>query len=114
MRRHLLDNKKDYCGVAPLQDNGITYNDPQSKLNKAFSSVFTHKDVSSMPVLNDTYWSKYAVRFIQFNSEGILHLLLDLKPNKAPGPDRIASYLHAHLLKEQAYVLVLVLAILFI
>ena len=108
MRRHLLNNKKDYCGVAPLQDNGITYNDPQGKLNKAFSSVFMHKNVSSMPVLTDTY-PNVPCRSIQFTSEGILHLLLDLKPNKAPGPDRIP----AHLLKEQAYELVLVLAILY-
>ena len=31
--------KNDYCGVAPLQDNGVTYNDPESKaqiINKAF------------------------------------------------------------------------------
>ena len=67
-----------------------------------------HKDVSSMPVLTDTY-PNVPCRSIQFTSEGILHLLLDLKPNKPPGPDRIP----AHLLKEQAYELVVVLALLY-
>ena len=36
---------------------------------------------------------------IQINSEVILHLLLDLKPNKAPGSNTIC----AHLLMELAY-----------
>ena len=74
--------------MAPLQDNDVAYNDPESKaqiINKAFSSVFTHEDVSTMP--------------IQIDPEGILHLLLDLKPNKAPGPNKIP----ARLLKELAY-----------
>ena len=44
--------------MAPLQDNGVTYNDPESKaqiINKAFSSVFTHEDVSTMPMLTESY-----------------------------------------------------------
>ena len=36
---------------------------------------------------------------IQTNYDGILHFLLDLKPNKASGPDAIP----VHLLKELAY-----------
>ena len=46
---------------------------------------------------------------IQINSEGILHLLLDLKSNIAPGPDKIP----ARLLKELAYELAPVLAVLY-
>ena len=71
MHRHLLNNKNGYCGVAPLQDNGITYNNPQSKHNRAFSSVFTHKDVSSMPVLTAmATYPNMPCRSIQFNFEG--------------------------------------------
>ena len=87
--------------MAPLQDNGVTYNDPESKaqiINKAFSSVFTHEDVSTMPMLTDSYPDMPP---IQIDPEGILHLLLDLKPNKAPGPDKIPT----RLLKELAPVL---------
>ena len=38
---------------------------------------------------------------IKINSEYILHLLLDLKPNKAPGSDKIP----ARLLKELAWLM---------
>ena len=91
--------------MASLQDNGITYNDPESKaqiINKAFSSVFTHEDVSTMPMLTDSYPDMLP---IQIDPESILHLLLDLKPNKAPRPDKIP----ARLLKELAYELAPVL-----
>ena len=86
--------------------------DPQSKaelINKAFSSVFTHEDVSTMPTLTDTYYPD--MPSIRINSEGILHLLLDLKSNKAPGPDKIP----ARLLKKLAYELapVYILAVLY-
>ena len=60
-----------------------------------------------MPTLTDTYYPD--MPSIHINSEGILHLLLDLKPNKAPGPDKIP----AHLLKELAYELATVLAVLY-
>ena len=36
----------------PLQDNDVTYNDPQSKaelISKAFTIVFTKEDVSAIP-----------------------------------------------------------------
>ena len=39
---------------------------------------------------------------IQVNSEGILHLLLDLKPNKAPGPDKTPACLLNELACELA------------
>ena len=77
-----------------MQDNGVTYNDPQSKaelINKAFSSVFTHEDVFTMPILTDAYYPDMPP--IQINSEGILHLLLDLKPNKALEPDKTPAHL---------------------
>ena len=107
----IKQQKNDYCGVAPLQDNGVTYNDPESKaqiINKAFSSVFTHEDVSTMPMLTDSR-SYPDMPPIQIDPGGILHLLLDLKPNKAPGPDKIP----ACLLKELAYKLAPVLAVLY-
>ena len=60
-----------------------------------------------MPMLTDSYPDMPP---IQIDPEGILHLLLDLKPNKAPGPDEIP----ARLLRELAYELAPVLAVLYI
>ena len=47
--------------------------------------------------------------YLQIDPEGILHLLLNLKPNKDPGPDKIPT----RLLKELAYELAPVLAVLY-
>ena len=57
-----------------------------------------------MPTLTDTYYPDMPP--IQINSEGTPYL----KPNKAPGPDKIP----ARLLKELAYELALVLAVLYL
>ena len=54
-----------------MQDNGITYDDPRGKvelINKAFGSVFTHGDVSSVPILSGTNYPDMPP--IQINSEG--------------------------------------------
>ena len=76
-------------------------------INKVFTSVFTKENVSAIPTLNDSCYPD--MPHIQINTEGILRLLLELKPNKAPGPDKIPS----RLLKELAYEIAPVLAILF-
>ena len=60
-----------------------------------------------MPILSATNYPDMPP--IQINSEGILHLLLNLKPNKAPGPDTIP----ARLLKELAYEFAPVLAVIY-
>ena len=96
--------------MAPLQNNGVTYDDPHSKaelINRAFSSVFTHQDVSSVPILTGDSYPDMTP--IQISSEGILHFLLKLKPNKAPGSNTIP----AHLLKELAYEFAPVLAVIY-
>ena len=63
--------------------------------------------MTTLPLLNGTDYLD--MPSIQICSEGILKLLLDLKPNKAPGPDKIP----ARLLRELAYELAPVLAIIF-
>ena len=39
----IKNQKNNYYGVAPLQDDGVIYDDFQVK---AFSSIFTHGDMS--------------------------------------------------------------------
>ena len=49
--------RNDHCGAAALRDNGVVYSDPLSKaelINRAFSTVFTNEDTSTMPALSDT------------------------------------------------------------
>ena len=76
-----------YCDVATLQDNGVVYSDPQSKaelINRAFPTVFTSEDTSTMPVLSDICIKKFyplvLIQMVLFNFYKILnHLkLLDL------------------------------------
>ena len=91
--------KCDYCGVAPLEDCGTIHNEPQEKadiLNKFFASVFT-KDNSSLPEIESDPIPNMAP--IEIHTDGVLHLLLNLKVSKATGPDKIPC----RLLKELAY-----------
>ena len=91
--------RHDYCGVAPLEDCGITYSKPQEKadiLNRFFASVFIQDD-SLPPVMESDPIPDMPP--IQIHTEGVLHLLLGLKTSKATGPDKIPS----RLLKELAY-----------
>ena len=49
----IKNQRCDYCGVAPLEECGITYSKRQEKaniLNRFFASVFTQDD-SSSPVM---------------------------------------------------------------
>ena len=53
----IKNQRCDYCGVAPLEECGITYSKPQEKAdidihNKFFASVFTQDD-SLSPVMNN-------------------------------------------------------------
>ena len=55
---HLSKSQRNnHCGVTTLQENGIVFSDPQSNanlINKAFTTVFTSEDTSTMPVLDGT------------------------------------------------------------
>jgi len=102
--------RNDHCGVAALQDNGVVYSDPKSKaelINRAFSTVFTTEDTSNMPAMSDM--SHPEMPPIQIDINGIVQLLQNLKPSKAPGPDKIPT----RLLKELAFEFAPSLAVVF-
>ena len=68
--------KRDYCGVASLEDCGSIHNEPQEKadiLNKFLVSVFTKDDseVESDPIPNMVP--------NEIHIEGVLHLLLGIQ-----------------------------------
>ena len=103
----IKNQRRDYCGVAPLEECGITYSKLQEKadiLNRFFASVFTQDD-SSSPVMNNDPIPDMPP--LQIHTEGILHLLLSLKISKATCSDKIPS----HLLKELAYQIFSVLTV---
>ena len=74
-------------------------NEPQEKgdiLNKFFAPVFT-KDDSSLPEIESDPIPNMAP--IKIHTDGVLHLLLNLKASKATGPDKIPC----RLLKELSH-----------
>ena len=51
----IKDRRTDHCGVASLEVNGTIYNkckDKASVLNEYFATVFTKKDSSDVPFLD--------------------------------------------------------------
>lgn len=100
---YIKNNKTDKSDVAPLKDNGLLHSDPKQKaqiLNKQFHSVF-NQDVplnehilpkSSYPEMNN----------INITEKGVLKLLKNLKPHKAPGPDNITPMIYRELAEEIA------------
>ena len=89
---YIKSQKKDYCGVAPLKQGNDTLTQAKAEaLNNFFSSVFIAEDVSSLPVLDKSLYPD--VPRIHIHEEGILHLLTNLRPHKASGPDGIPSRL---------------------
>ena len=56
---YIKNQKKDYCGVAPLKQGNNTLTQPQAKaeaLNDIFSSVFKTEDVSTLPVFDKSLY----------------------------------------------------------
>ena len=58
-------------------------------LNNQFQSVFTKEDCSNLPTLNSS--PTKSMLPIQISTEGIVKLLKELKPQKAPGSDCITA-----------------------
>ena len=93
MWSYIKSKKTDYCGIAPLQQNGTTYTDSKDKatiLNNYFASIFVSED-RPMPTLADNSYPNISPLLI--NNEGVTALLLDLKDHKASGPDKIPTTL---------------------
>ena len=90
---------KDCCTTAPLRSEGVLIADAVGKanvLNKQYCSVFTKEEI---PVTISKGPSQApTMPNIQVTAEGVQHLLKELKPHKASGPDQIST----RVLKELA------------
>jgi len=88
--QHIKATKKDRVGTAPLKDNGVLISDAKGKaaiLNRQYQSVFTREDPSNTPTPTEQPFPPMPDIIISRN--GILKQLLELKENKASGPDLI-------------------------
>lgn len=95
---YIKSKRCDAVGVSSLRaDDGITYTDSKSKaniLNKQFESVFSidnQHNRAEFPQLGINIINE--ISCIKVDQEGVLKLLKNLDPNKAPGPDEIPAYL---------------------
>ena len=108
MWSYIKSKKTDYCGIAPLQQNGTTYTDSKDKatiLNNYFASIFVSED-GPMPTLADNSYPDISPLLI--NNEGVTALLLNLKDHKASGPDEIPTTLLKRLAIEISPVLTMI------
>ena len=72
-------------------------------LNQQFCNVFTNEDLSTLPTLATKINS--SISSIRISCQGVLKQLLQLKCDKAPGPDNIPPWILKMLAKELAPVL---------
>ncbi len=108
--RHVKAVKKDRVGVAPLKDNNELTSDAKTKatlINKQYQSVFSKEDPTNIP--DPIEPPSPEMPEISVSRDGVLKLLLNLKENKASGPDLIPP----RILKIAAQPLSLCLTILF-
>lgn len=82
--------KSDKVGVADLEINGSVISDPKAKaeaLNSQFASVFTNEDLIQIPSLGKSHVSD--IQPLKISCGGVEKQLLNLKDDKAPGPDQL-------------------------
>ena len=110
----IKNSKQDSQSVSPLKDpvSGIlktNKHDKASTLNNQFQSVFTPKSPLSLKQnclqkLKNLYPSSYCkhpqMPYIQIDRDGLLKLFLNLKPDKAAGPDRFKPVILKELKKK--------------
>ncbi|MEW8548727.1 MAG: reverse transcriptase family protein, partial [Candidatus Thiodiazotropha sp.] len=124
----LKNSRTDQHGIPPMKTNDTLYTDMKDKaniLNAQFQSVFTPlsplslKELSLMKVqdlvddkvidqdhLPEEFTNSTPVMpDIRISETGILHLLKNLKPKKAAGPDRIKPVVLQELREELAPIL---------
>ena len=97
--RYLKSLRQDSFGVPALKVNGKLFTSAKDKarlLLQEFCSVFTIEDVSVIPWLGRL---PVKITPIQVQSFGVKKLLLQLKPHKASGSDRLPN----RILKELAH-----------
>ena len=88
---YIKTKRKDQCGIPSLEVNHQTISDSQSKaniLNDQFTSVFT-TDSTANRVANLVGQPYPTIPSVQVNVNGVINLLRNLKPHKAPSPDGI-------------------------
>ncbi|KAL8612443.1 hypothetical protein ACOMHN_058571 [Nucella lapillus] len=97
--QYIKARKQDSTGVAPLKEKGQLYSDSKSKariLLQQFKSVFTCETDAPLPSVKKT--CAHDIPRIHIHPEGVLKLLRNINPNKAPGPDKTPNLV----LKERA------------
>ena len=89
--RYIKARKQDNIGIAPLKDKGKLHADSQTKadiLLAQFKSVFTTplppSNLNLPPAVNN-------ISQIKISTEGVVKLLKNLHPHKAPGPDNLPN-----------------------
>ena len=88
---YIKHKKTAFNGIAPLKKDGKLTTDPKSKaeiLNAQFQSVFTRE---TEPSLTPPCHQSPTMPDICITTNGVLKLLKNLKPNKAPGPTTLAQ-----------------------
>ena len=91
---YIKSKQKIRPSIGPLikSDGSLTADDQEvtETLNQFFESTFTKENLSSMPV--PSFVSEDSICDIDITESIVLQKLLELKVNKAPGPDGIHSY----------------------
>ena len=80
-------------GVGPLKDSAggiITDDDKMAELlNDFFCSVFTSEDCSNVPAAEKLFHGSDPLVNVEITSDTVRKKLEKLKPNSAPGPDKL-------------------------
>ena len=58
-------------------------------MNKWYCSVFTQEDLTNIPSPEKLYEGSEPLKSVHFTAGKVKKKLVDLKPNAAPGPDKI-------------------------
>ena len=85
--RYIKSRWQEHTGISALETPEGTVTSATSKaetLNKAFKSVFTIKDLHSLPLLQDS-----TMQDIRITKPGVYNISSQLDPHKAEGPDGI-------------------------
>ena len=101
----------DSSGISPLRHQGVVHSDATSKANilaEHFSSVYTHEQPGPLPNKGPSPYS--SMPGIIISATGIQHILSNLKPHKAAGPD---TTLPPTVLKELSHQSLPILEIIF-
>ena len=97
--RYIKSRRQENFGIAALKKDGALVRDAKSKaeiLNQQFKSVFTQSNPDDRPQLQGEEYPP--IEDLAISEEGVLKLLLDIKVNKASGPDNVPG----KFLKEMA------------